>query len=172
MDGLAGRNGGVLLEEWGLFWLGFLVPLRFAQRRAKGWGTQSLFGVCLPVLRSETRGARILRLGGQLRQQCRIDGPAVELGEAQVAVKTHARQQGFLNGGIELSRHAALLHNQLPAGRGRLLGLLQHTVLARLLVLVIVHFKNHRTRAAQGKNLVEDAVGQLALGHLGQLDGG
>ena len=36
----------------------------------------------------------------------------------------------------------------------------------------MIALNNQRTRTAQGENLVEDAVGEFALGHLVQLDGG
>ncbi len=48
---------------------------------------------------------------------------------------------------------------------------LQHLVLAGFLVLMLVEFEHQRTRPAESENLVENAVGKLALGHLWQFDG-
>ena len=105
----------------------------------------------LPGLRSETWDTRRLWVA---REQRRVHGTAVKLGEAQIAVEADAGQQGFAGCGIERLRQRTLLHYQLPAGGGRRKGLAKRAVLTRLyvlpmlLVLALVEFKQHRAGAA------------------------
>src|SRR5215831_11081061 len=96
-----------------------------------------------------------------------FDGAAVEIGEAELAVETETRLQGFAGCGIE-RWHAALLHDNAAPCRSRGDRFAEDLILR----CAFIDFKDERTRAAQSSDLVENAVGELALGHLGHFDGG
>ena len=63
-----------------------------------------------------------------------------------------------------------LLHDQLPAGSGGRNGFIQHAILLHSFIDVVIHLQQQRPGTAQGENLVENAVGQFALSHGGQLN--
>ena len=69
-----------------------------------------------------------------------------------------------------------LLHDQLTTGGGggcgllEDFGLIEDCVLERLMIHVLVDFHHEGAGAAEGEDFVEDAVGELALGHLVKFD--
>jgi hypothetical protein len=64
-----------------------MIVHRFRRNRRKGWGTKVL---CF------------FRLGGKLRQQRRVNRPAIELRQPKVAVKANPCHQSLAGCGIEL----------------------------------------------------------------------
>ena len=112
-----------------------------------------------------------LRFG--LRIQSRVDFATVELADTEVAIVAQARVEGVARGWIvEIQwigwvhglRHDSLLdHNARAAGDGWL-GIKRVGFQGRL------HsgkLDKERLRATQSDDLVENAVGKLALGHIG-----
>jgi len=123
----------------------FVLSHPFRRRTRNGWGTRALWRGKLWIGRGNCHGFKLC-------QQRRIDGAAVELREPQVAVEADAGDQGFAGCWVKSTRQRLLLHNQLPASGGwrdglfqnfsvlGRFGLLQHRILARLLVRKFIQF--------------------------------
>jgi hypothetical protein len=61
----------------------------FRRNKRKGWGTEVL---------------GLFRLSGKLRQERRINRPAIKLGKPKIAIEADACEQSFAGCGIELLR--------------------------------------------------------------------